>query len=259
MGFRGSMGGTPASIPFTPMVKRLVIINVAIWLICQVILEQFVLDKPFITLNFGLVPVFVLEKFYIWQIVTYMFLHSLNPMHILFNMLMLWWMGSELETRWGSKFFLLYYFVCGIGAGVIYSIIALAVVLLGGGASALIVPVIGASGALFGLLLAYGVLFGERIVYFMFVFPMRAKYFVIILGAVELLFLINNGVGNSGVANLAHLGGLVTGYLFMIFWTRWQRKRRVKSGASKSAGHLELIVNNERKNNNGSRDPRFWN
>lgn len=234
-------------VPFTGVVKKLVIINLAVWFVLQIIIEQFLLSSPWITGTFGLQPGQLLE-FYIWQPVTYMFLHDVNPFHILFNMLILWWLGAELENQWGRRFFTLYYFVCGVGAALIYSAGVIGYSLLSGRLDPLYMPVIGASGAGFGLMLAYGIVFGERIVYFMFVFPLKAKYFVMILGAVELVMLLNQGIGGGGkVANLAHLGGIISGFLFLNFWTIWRRRRRPPGGGRK----LRLVVDNENT-------PKYW-
>lgn len=103
-------------IPLTPMVKRLLIITIGIWVFGQIILERMVglrIDDMTITSLFALQPAKVLFSFQLWQPFTYMFLHAFEPNHILFNMLMLWFMGSELENYWGSRFFLIYYLVCG--------------------------------------------------------------------------------------------------------------------------------------------------
>jgi membrane associated rhomboid family serine protease len=184
-----------------------------------------------------------------------MFLHSSSVFHVLFNMLILWFFGSELEMKWGARFFLKYYFVCGIGAAVIYLIGTTIYAFASGDAMPLMSPVVGASGAVYGLLLAYGLLFGERIIHFMMLFPMKAKYFVMIIGLVELVTLLDSGLG-SGVANLAHLGGIIVGFLFLQYWTQWRPRRR----AAKPADHgrrLKLVVNNDTKKE--SENPRYWN
>ena len=153
----------------------------------------------------------VVHSLAIWQLVTYLFLHSTtDPLHILFNMLALWMFGAEIERTWGTRKFLKYYFICGIGAGVCVVLIS---VLVGAGAS----PTIGASGAIYGLLLAFGLLFPDAIVFFL-VFPMKAKYLVIIMGALAFFFSIRGGNGN--VSNVAHLGGLLVGFLYMRFGIR---------------------------------------
>lgn len=243
-------------VPMTPVVRWLIIANVAIWLILQVVLERYILDQPWITMLFGLVPASVVQNFFVWQLGSYMFLHSFNIFHIVFNMLLLWWLGSELEQRWGSRFFLAYYLVSGIGAAVIYTLVLLGNSLITGSMAGWGTPVVGASGAIFGLMLAYGIIFGERVVYFMMVFPMRAKYFVMILGAVEVATLLNSGIGGSDVANLAHLGGLASGYLFLISYTRFQQSRWRKQSGRRGRG-LRLVVNNDRKDKKDG--PRYWN
>jgi len=95
-------------VQITPVVKRLIIVNVAIWLLLQVIIEQYFLTGQPILRTFALIPGSVVQSFYIWQPFTYMFLHSHSITHVVFNMLMLWWFGAELEQRWGSKFFFFY-------------------------------------------------------------------------------------------------------------------------------------------------------
>jgi len=246
-------------MPMTKVVKWLIITTVAIWLVLQVIVEQYFLAGPKVTYLFGLVPMSVIKNFYIWQFFTYIFLHSLNPLHILFNMLLLWWLGSELEQRWGSKFFLSYYLVSGVGAAIIYTLVILAHGLITGSFAGFTNPVVGASGAIFGLMLAYGMIFGERVVYFMMVFPMRAKYFVMILGAMEVVTLLNSGIGGSDVANLAHLGGIAAGYIFLKSYTAFQQSKWRKQSGRRGRG-LHLVVNNDRKEKKDSKDgPRYWN
>jgi membrane associated rhomboid family serine protease len=157
----------------------------------------------------GLRPSDVLGRLYVWQLATYMFLHA-GVLHILFNMLALWMFGAELERIWGTRYFLKYYFVTGIGAAVLTVLFSL---LPFGFAEALYFSiVIGASGAVYGLLLAYALYFPDRPIYMYFVFPIPAKYFVMIMGALAFY----SSVGESGgVASATHLGGLVVGYLFL--------------------------------------------
>ena len=106
----------------TPIVKKLIIINVSVWIGLVLIVQQFFMDQSYIFLWFGLQPFRLISDFWLWQPLTYMFLHSNDVFHVLFNMVLLWWLGSELEQRWGSQFFLLYYMVCGTGAAVIYTV-----------------------------------------------------------------------------------------------------------------------------------------
>ena len=256
---RYSMGG--GAMPLTPMAKKLIIINVAIWLGAILIVQKFFMDEPSLFLWFGLIPERMVNGFWIWQPFTYMFLHSYSVFHIVFNMLLLWWLGADLEQRWGSRFFLTYYLVCGVGAGLIYVLGMTIYYLASGNFGLMTIPVIGASGAVFGLMLAYGLLFGERMVYFMMIFPMKAKYFVLLLGAIEIVSLLNTG-GRDGVANLAHLGGLVMGFLFLRFWGKWSQQLMQGSKRKKRKGpKLRLVVDNERKfeDKEDSEGPKYWN
>ncbi len=241
----------------TPMVKKLIIVTVLIWMILQMIVDR-LLDFPII-MNLGLIPGKVIYDFFLWQPFTYIFLHSNQMSHIIFNMLLLWMLGGELEQRWGGKLFLSYYLFSGIGAGIIYTIIVSVYASLTGDHKGLIIPVIGASGSVFGLMLAYGILFGERVIYFMMIFPMKAKYFVMLLGLIELVTLVNMGVAGGEVANLAHLGGLISGFLFLFFWTRrkqraWRQGHRVRHKSKKS--DLRLVDDKETGNKD---DPKYWN
>lgn len=158
----------------------------------------------------GLVPWLVVHEFRIWQLGTYMFLHG-GLLHILFNMLALWMFGAELERLWGSREFLKFYFTTGIGAGVLTVLFAL---LPFGFAQQLQTSVvIGASGAIYALLLAYALYFPDRPIYMYFVFPIPAKIFVLIMGAIAFYSsLVETG---GGVANATHLGGLLVGYLYL--------------------------------------------
>jgi len=157
----------------------------------------------------GLHPREVVTGFSLWQLVTYNFLH-VGVSHILFNMLALWMFGTELERTWGTNYFLKFYFVTGIGAGVLTVLFSL--LPFGFAASVYGANIMGASGAIFGLLLAYGMYFPRRPLLLMLLFPVEARYAVMIFGAIELLTALG---GRSGVANATHLGGLVVGYLFL--------------------------------------------
>lgn len=206
MGYRGGGGGGPQMqvAPLTPVVKWIVIINVVTWLVLQVLLGN--VFKIRTELIFGLVPSQVFENFFLWQVFSYMFLHSVSsPMHLFFNMLMVWFVGAELEQRWGQRFFLIFYLVCGVGAGILYLLAHTTLFIFNKDLSAWASPVVGASGAIFGLLLAYGILFSERVMLFMMLFPMKAKYFVMVLAAMQVAMLM--GGGGNGVAIFCHLGG----------------------------------------------------
>lgn len=242
--------------PFPPAVKWLMIVSVAIWFVGQVILEGFL--KIPLTDVFALQPGQVLFDYSIWQLVSYMFLHSQSQVtHIVFNMLMLWFMGAELETRWGSKSFLAFYIINGIGAAIIYVFGIALYSYFSGSQKGLLVPVVGASGSLFALMLAYGWLFGDRVIYFFMVFPMKARYFVMILGFIQISSLLTTGVVGGEVAHLAHLGGILSGIIYIFFWGIY--KTRVQESKTKKKTNLRLIVNNEEQDASKKRDPRYWN
>jgi membrane associated rhomboid family serine protease len=258
-------GGGPGPqlqvVAISPWVKKLIIINVGIWFFLQVLLEGLILGQGTLTSFFGFTPRLVIEYFFIWQPFSYMFLHSENVFHILFNMISLWFFGSELEYRWGSRAFLKYYFICGVGAALIYILGVVIYGLIQGQEPVVYgIPVIGASGAVFGILLAYGILFGDRLIYFFGVFPMQAKVFVMLIGGVEVLTLMSAGLGGSRVANLAHIGGLLTGFLYLVVWTRWQQGRRRGGKGTKGRRNLRLVVNNTNKPKSDDSDgPKYWN
>lgn len=206
----------------TPAIKLLVGANVALYLINILV--------PALTLRLGLVPAAVFGELALWQVVTYMFLHDTAGVgHILINMLSLWMFGTDLERAWGTRFFTKYYLVTGIGAAVTTLAVALWV------DEVYYTVTVGASGAIYGLLLAYGLSYPNRHIYLYFVFPIPARYFVMIVGAIA--FLSSLGGPGGGVAHTAHLGGLVVGYLYLkglrarpfdeikYRWLRWRMSR----------------------------------
>ena len=191
--------------PLTPAIKAIVYANVAVFLADWIIARAVGISLPDV---FGLRPVAVVQGLQVWQVATYMFLHG-GVFHILFNMLALWMFGVELERMWGSRFFTRFYFVCGIGAGIVQIVASLTPY----GGSSWVVPTVGASGAVYGVLLAYAMYFPNRPIYLYFVFPVPAKYFVMIMGAIA--FLAAADGSGSGVAHMAHLGGLLVAYLYL--------------------------------------------
>lgn len=193
-------------MPWTPVVKILILSNVTIYAM-QVLLR---LDWPFIQL-LGLWPQALLEG-KLWQLFTYMFLHG-GIGHIFFNMLALWMFGSVLENYWGSREFIKYYLLTGIGGGVSYALFNL-------GSN---IPTVGASGAIYGLLTAYAVMFPNAVIYVWGIIPMRAKWFALLFGAIEFFASFKAG---SSVAHLAHLGGMVIGYIYL-------KRGRITGGGSR--------------------------
>lgn len=186
--------------PLSQAIKALVAANVVLFLAALAI--------PELIGAFGLRPSAVLFQGRVWQPVTYMFLHG-SVGHILFNMLALWMFGTELERTWGTRAFLRYYFVVGIAAAISTILVSAT---LPFAARTFYTTTIGASGAIYGLLLAYGLLFPNRPIMLYFIFPIPAKYFVMILGAVALLMSVND---SGGIAHITHLGGLVAGYVLL--------------------------------------------
>lgn len=201
---------------FPPVIKKLMILMGVFFLLQMVVSHR-------INLYLGLVPLMVWKQYFLWQLVTYLFLHG-GLAHLFFNLLALWWFGGELENYWGAKRFLFYFFFCGIGA-------ALCTVIF---TPYQMVPVIGASGAIYGILLAFGWLFPNRPIYLYFLLPIPAKYMVILFGFLS-LFSSMEGTG-GGIAHLTHLGGLLFGLLYMSFpwlqrrirreYYKWKWKRR---------------------------------
>ncbi len=194
----------------TPAVKNLMIAMGAVFLVQQLLRMTGIDLYVYYFLNyFALDPEKVWNEYYIWQLATYIFLHA-DFFHILFNLFSLWMFGGELESYWGPRKFLFYFFFCGIGAGIFTVLFSP-------------YPVIGASGAIYGILLAFGWLFPNRPIYIYFFFPLPAKYMVILFGLIEFF---SSGSPAGGVAHLTHLGGLVFGFFFMAYPTIRQKIRR---------------------------------
>jgi membrane associated rhomboid family serine protease len=184
--------------PMTPAVKWLIIANVVMFLAT--------LAYGRIVPYLGLSPELIVERLWVWQLATYLFLHG-GFTHILFNMLGIWMFGVELERLWGTRQFLKYYAITGIGAGL--TVLAVGI-LLGSDSVTYRAITIGASGALYGLLVAFAFYYPDRPLLMFFLFPIPAKYFVMIVGAMAFL-----STPNQGVSETAHLGGLVIGYLYL--------------------------------------------
>jgi rhomboid family protein len=188
--------------PLSTAVKALIVANVVVFVATML--------APVLVPEFGLVPVAVVGRLHLWQLVTYMFLHG-GFFHIFFNMFALWMFGVELERMWGTHEFLKFYFVTGVGAAVLTVLFAL--LPFGFAEQVYYSVVIGASGAIYGLLLAYALYFPNRPIYLYFLFPIPAKVFVAIMGGIELFSSISGAQG--GVANATHLGGLLVAYLYL--------------------------------------------
>jgi len=183
-----------------PVVKNLLIINVIVFL-ATMVLERAGYYNITNMLALNAIPT---GRFRIWQLFTYMFMHG-SFSHLFFNMFALWMFGYILENFWGSRRFLFYYLVCGIGAGLCNILVP------GWGLT------VGASGAVYGVLLAFGMMFPEERIYLYFLMPIKAKWFVIGYAAIELL----EGIFVSdGIAHFAHLGGMLFGLLLILYWRK---------------------------------------
>ncbi len=183
------------SVTFPTAVRRIIALTVLAYVF------QVITGHRWDTL-FGLVPHLVVSAGALWQVLTYALQHA-SPFHLLWNMLVLWMLGSDVEVTWGSRRFVAYYLLCTVGA-------AAATIALSPQSQTV---TIGASGAVFGILAAFAVLFPDRHILFMFLFPLRARYFVLVLAGLQLLLFAE---GRGGVAYAAHLGGLLTGAAYLV-------------------------------------------
>src|SRR3981081_897835 len=228
--------------PFTRWVKRLIIICAAVYFL-QVVLGAIAPQiARYLEVYLGLVPFFAVHYAFIWQLATYSFLHA-GLSHLLLNMLTLWMFGSQEEQDWGSRKFLEFYFFCVIGA----ALVTVAVAYTGLPGVSTTIPTIGASGGIYGLLIAFGSLYGAReVLLFQFPVSIKAKYLVGIIIFVVVVATFQPSQG--GVANFAHLGGLFFGFIYVKFvpgrgllfglseryfstrnwYYRWRRKQAAK-------------------------------
>jgi len=176
----------------------LIITNILIFLI------QNVFGRKFIYI-FGLIPFKVIHDLWLWQLLTYMFLHG-GIIHLLINLFILWMFGRNIEDVFGTMQFLKYYFICGLGAAILIVLTSLSS----------IIPTIGASGAIYGLLVAYAFLFPDSIIYLYFFIPIKAKHLVIFLGIIS--FLSGLSESQSNISHFGHLGGLLIGYIYLKYF-----------------------------------------
>ena len=195
----------------TPAIKFLVIACAVVFLLQELSGVLFRAEGwNFWLLYLGLVPRYV-EHGFIWQPFTYLFLHG-GIWHLIINMFVLWMFGRDVERAWGQRRFYTYYILCGVGAGIINVIVKIAMDPAGTGTA--LVPTIGASGAIFGVLLAAAVMFPHQRV-FLFPFPVAItmRVFVLVMGIIE--FFGTLGAGGDNVSHVCHLGGMLVGYLYM--------------------------------------------
>jgi len=196
---------------FPPVIKNLLIINAAVFFV-QLIMDTIIINgmsaSSILYKWFALNPILFADSynFQIWQLITYQFMHG-NFSHILFNMFGLWMFGAEIENIFGSKKFLIFYLLAGVSAGLLHLFVS---PLLGSNPAV----TIGASGSVFGVLVAFALLFPDRYIFLYFLIPVKAKYLIGFLIVFE--FLAINSV-DSNVAHLAHLGGALFGFLYLLF------------------------------------------
>ena len=217
---------------FPPGIKTICIACVSVFLLQELSALLFgEAGVRFWTFGLGLVPYAAVFGFRIWQPFTYIFLHG-GILHILFNLLYLAMFGADLERAWGSRKFYTYFFVCGVGAGIVDIIVKLLLDPHGRGTA--LVPTIGASGAIYGVLLAVAMIMPHRQVW---VFPLPVtvsmRVFVIVMGAIE--FFSTLGVSGDNVSHVCHLGGMLVGYIYLRrgsygysvrnYFSDWKRRR----------------------------------
>ena len=183
----------------TPWVKRLMIANTVVF----VLMWAVPVSGPWLFDNLGFTASEAWRK--PWTIITYMFVHA-GFFHVFFNMLMLFFFGPPLEERWGGREFIKYYAICGIGGAVLTLIFEI-------GSIGADIPVVGASAAVYGVMLAYALNWPDTLIWIYAIFPIKAKYLVLILGAIS--FFSAFAGSSDGIAHFAHLGGLVAGYAYL--------------------------------------------
>jgi membrane associated rhomboid family serine protease len=238
----------------SPTVKILLIAMAIIFLVQQSI-DQFF--GGHLLAFFGLVPKGFIIEGRLWQLFTYSFLHA-DPLHLILNLMMLAFVASDLEFKWGRNAFLKYYFFCATAAGLLYLLLQLWV----WGGSGVGTPMVGASGAIYGCLMAYGILFGERTLLFMMLFPMKAKHFIWVLAGVEFMSTVFSGRG--GLSSAAHIGGMLAGLGYLWVQARLiiakrkageapKKRSKGRFGGPAKNKHLKLIVDN--KDGDDDRDP----
>jgi membrane associated rhomboid family serine protease len=189
--------------PATPdVIKALIAAN------CAVYLVQALGPASFSAL-FSVTPELVWEHGFLWQVATYMWLHAESPLHLLFNMFALWMFGSQVASAWGTQRFLRFYLVCGVGAGVLIAAWPGLLELLGFATSSYSMPTLGASGAVYGVLLAFSLLWPDRTIMLLFPpIPLKAIWFIPFLFFMEVVT-----PGARNVSHVGHLGGVLVGYV----------------------------------------------
>jgi rhomboid family protein len=255
---------------FPPVIKNLIIINVIVFVIqtlgggintgngltlSDLITKYFALiPLSGLPLTNGLGQVVVHWSFYPWQLISYQFMHG-GIAHIFFNMFALWMFGIEIENIWGSRKFLIFYLMCGVVAGIFQLVLPP----LFGEALA---PTIGASGAIFGVLVAFGMMFPNRYIFLYFFIPIKAKYLITGFILMEMFF-IDQGGGN--IAHLAHLGGALAGFIYIMLDTKTNvslnsifRRNTMRSGNNLFDSFKQKTVNTFKKKEGNIEEAKFY-
>jgi membrane associated rhomboid family serine protease len=235
-------------IKLSDTVKKLIFIYIGVFIIQQG-LDQFA--GMHLRSWFALIPSFVLQG-RVWQVFTYSFLHA-DVSHLLLNLLVFAFVASDLEAIWGRKKFLTFYFYCTTMAGLFYLVIQL----LMNNPLYMSIPMVGASGGIYGVLLAYGILFPDREMLFMMLFPMKAKQFVWLLAGVEFLQAVFSGQGGLGA--FAHLSGMGAGFIYLWLQAKGMQIRKESAlkksrPTKKGAAHLRLV----KRDDDDDPPPRTW-
>jgi membrane associated rhomboid family serine protease len=253
-GSRMSWGGM-----LTPAIRNIIVACTGVFLL-QTLIQLFFPPSYTALFNhvFGLAPWFVTHRLFLWQPVTYLFLHG-GILHLLFNMLFLWMFGSDLERTWGTHRFYVYFFVTGIGAGCINVLVKTLLDLHGTGLS-VTTPTIGASGAIYGVLLASAIVFPDRQIW-LIPFPVTIPMKIYVAGAIAIEFFSTLGTGGDNVSHVTHLGGALVGYLYLrrgLFLYRmrndyldWKRRRAKRK--------FEVYMRDHKNEPPGSSDDRWVN
>ena len=203
-GFKKSFSNNPLSIP--EGVKLLLILNISIFILMELSGHKNTLFQVF-----GLVPIYVVQEHKFWQTITYLFIHG-GFLHIFFNMFVLWMFGKDLEIDWGKKKFITFYFLCGIGSGSITTLMSMNS----------FIPIVGASGAIYGVLVAYGFNYPNRMVYLYGIFPLKVKYMVLGLGIIA--FFASISTNQSTISHITHFSGMMIALLYIIY-IKWKSIR----------------------------------
>jgi membrane associated rhomboid family serine protease len=238
----------------TPAIRNIVIACTAVFLVQTVAQLFYPPAYLFIIREFGLVPFAVTHGLRLWQPVTYLFLHG-GLLHLLLNMLFLWMFGVDIERSWGARRFYTYFFLTGIGAGLINIVVKTIVDPRGVGSS--VIPTIGASGAIYGILLAAAIMFPDRkmwLIPFPVTIPM--KIYVLAAGAIE--FFMTLGSTGDNVSHVTHLGGMLVGYLYLRRGSWFYRVRNGMSDWQRKRARRKFEVYMRKNRNDPPSRPDHW-